>query len=364
MPDDFIPQVNVMKPIPLTDPTPVEDRFKLVQEVLDKRPIGDPNEKGVRGDKSTFPPISMDQFQDRLRALRQGVVKWGAARIEAYFVAQINLEYPDLKINNRAIESSADFCDWIKKGPWNNEMRGIVFFASGTLWGDNNQWAVNMEIEFCKMLRIKFTGLKSNNKKLQRLHKGKCIAATFVKGKGSLVGKFRNTCKRKYLEAIYCRTEKPKLGGNAVNGGGAMSVPRMILQEDARMNTHGFIGKLAKCEGHKDATSAPTEVVTKSHNSPSASSTGTLSTLEETPQGSMTLEVNECLQSYGVKSVEDLRVILDGLKDRTFTQDDTHLTPTTTKKKRSPTITPAKAKATPYKASVTKQVRYWDLFLF
>jgi hypothetical protein len=121
MPDDFIPQVNVMKAIPEKDPTPIEDRFQHLS-AIDKR------NQEQRGDKSSFPSISIDQFQDRLKSLRQGTVKWGAARIEAYFVAQINREYDDLKINDRSIESSADFCDWIKKGPWNNYMRGIVAY--------------------------------------------------------------------------------------------------------------------------------------------------------------------------------------------------------------------------------------------
>jgi len=319
MPDDFIPQVNTLKPVHEKDPTPLEDRFQHLMSALDKRGTE------LRGDKSSFPSISMDQFQDRLRSLRQGTVKWGAARIESFFVKEIIREYPDLKINDRAIESSADFCDWIKKGPWNNQMRGIVAYASGALWGSSNQWAINMEDEFCKLLCIKFTGLKSNNKKLLRLHKGRCVAAILVKGKGSLVGKFRNTCKRKYLEAVYCRTEKPKLGGATETGEGKVAVPRMIYQEDARLETHGFCGKLAKCEGHPHLESAPAQVVTgtntPSPSSRSAASVDTLSSLEDTPQGGLA----DCLQAYGVKSVDEFKSFLESLspelKDRMKSQE-------------------------------------------
>jgi hypothetical protein len=318
MPDDFIPQVNVMKAIPDKDPTPVEDRFKHLTTALDKR------NKQLRGDKATFPSISMEQFQDRLRALRQATVKWGAARVEEFFVSQIKREYPDLRINDREIDSSADFCDWIKKGPWDNKMRGIVAYASGDMWGMNNQWAINLEVEYCRMLQIRFTGLKSNNKKLQRMHKGRCVAAILVKGKGSLVGKFRNTCKRKYLEAIYCRFEKPKLGGpTEKSDDGKVAVPRMVAQETARLSDHGFNGKLAKCEGHPDLKkAAPTQVVTDMHASPCSTSTtgSTLSSLGS-PEGGLEAEID--LDRYGIKSVDELRTLLEsmspGLKN---TQDD------------------------------------------
>lgn len=301
MPDDFIPQVNIMKAIPDKDPTPVEDRYKHVTTALDKR------NKQLRGDEATFPSISMKQFEERLRALRQATVKWGAARIEEFFVSQIKREYKYLKINDREIDSSADFCDWIKKGPWDNKMRGIVAYASGDMWGDNNQWAINLEVEYCRMLQIKFTGFKSNKKRLQRLHKGKCVAAILVKGKGSLVGKFRNTCKRKYLEAVYCRSEKPKLGGpTEKHDDGKVAVPRMVEQETARLEEHGFNGKLAKCEGHPGLKkTAPTQVVTSTQlASPcSASSRSTLSSLG-TPEGGLEAEID--LNRYGMKDIDDL----------------------------------------------------------
>jgi hypothetical protein len=115
------------------------------------------------------------------------------------------------------------------------------------------------------------------------------------------------------LEAVYCRSEKPKIGGPAEGGDGKATVPRMVHQEDARLETHGFIGKLAKCEGHPDLLeSGTTQVLTPKYASPSATSAasiGTMSSLEESPQG----ELGDCLQHYGVKSVGDLRYFLDSL---------------------------------------------------
>jgi hypothetical protein len=138
-------------------------------------------------------------------------LKWGNSEMEKYFVQELNRQYPHLRVLNHLLNSSADFCEWIKQGIWDNEKRAIVDFASHTMWGDNNQWAINQERRFTKMLQIQFTGYKANGAQMNKMHQGKCAAAIFVKSKGCLVTKICNTCKQCWKEAVYSRNEEPKI---------------------------------------------------------------------------------------------------------------------------------------------------------
>lgn len=260
-PDDFIPATNVVKPTD-DDPTPIDDRFRNHLAAIDKRTK---TEKNVQG-QNELRGVSMSEFESRLRKLRVATVKWGAPRIEAIFVESLNRKYPDLRWNDKKIASSADFCQWIKKGPFDNYMHGVVAFATGEMWGDNNQWAINLEIEYHSLLRVKCTGVLSNGKRPKKSHKGNCSAAVFVKGKGSLVGKIRNCCKRRWKEAVYCRTEKPKIAEKELEPEDDQEdqatdtkkdkknnkIPKLLMQEEATEETHGFHGYLGKCAGHPD----------------------------------------------------------------------------------------------------------------
>ena len=180
-PDDFIPQVNVLKSTK-EDPTPLDDCFHYIC-ALDKREAALRKQGNITG-------ISREQFAVRLRMLRMATVKWGSARVETIFVSLLSAKYPDLRVKGKQIASSADFCEWIKQGPWDNTMREIVAYASGDMWGDNNQWAINLEQKYFSMLKVKTSGRKSNNSRAKKAHKGRCASAVFVKVKGSLVGKF------------------------------------------------------------------------------------------------------------------------------------------------------------------------------
>jgi hypothetical protein len=57
-------------------------------------------------------------------------------------------------------------------------------------------------------LVCKFQHIDRNSNKM---HQGKCAAAIFVKSKGCLVTKIRNTCKWCWKEAVYSRNEEPKI---------------------------------------------------------------------------------------------------------------------------------------------------------
>ena len=67
-PDDFIPQYNAIKST-VDDPTPVDDRFKLMDKALVKR---------TAANQGTTSGISMVDFVLKLQSLRLAVIKYGA----------------------------------------------------------------------------------------------------------------------------------------------------------------------------------------------------------------------------------------------------------------------------------------------
>lgn len=317
--------MNILKPSK-DDPTPLDDRFQHMAG-LDKRDMA------LRKEKLTG--ISREEFAVRLRMLRMATVKWGSARVEAIFVSLLNAKYPDLQVNSKKISSSADFCGWIKQGPWDNTMRGIVAYASGEMWGDNNQWAINLEHEYFSMLKVKTSGKKSNGTRAKKAHKGNCASAVFVKVKGSLVGKFRNTCKRRYKEAVYSRTEKMNLSSSTKEAQPAddeedesteaassaecskkkkrNTIPKLSVQQEAEIESHGFHGYLGKCEGHADLKAErPAAVVVQKHvgdvESAFSPITASVSTgANSSSKKSEMTEVEEWLsRQQGIKTLEDV----------------------------------------------------------
>lgn len=99
LPDDFIPPLKTMK-VTQEDPHPILDRCQVHQKALDKRPIplhGTPVEI-----------LSVEDFQLNLDALRRAAKKWGEAKIESFFVKELERKCPDLRLNGREIASTDD----------------------------------------------------------------------------------------------------------------------------------------------------------------------------------------------------------------------------------------------------------------
>jgi hypothetical protein len=323
MPDDFIPLVRTLKPKVPEDPTPLDDRFQHLS-VLDRR------QDGAQG--SVLSGISIEDFERRLQCLRMATLKWGNSEMEKYFVQELNRQYPHLRVLNHPLNSSADFCEWIKQGIWDNEKRAIVDFASHTMWGDNNQWAINQERRFTKMLQIQFTGYKANGAQMNKMHQGKCAAAIFVKSKGCLVTKIRNTCKRRWKEAVYSRNEEPKIADeesvesgqsseNSVRSENKRKVPILLHQEVANVETHGFTGIVGYCEGHPKlavlkAKKSPKSVVdvaatTDDHTAMSALTAGlSLCSTSVSEPKSSALKIEAFLSKCDAMTISDLKRIL------------------------------------------------------
>ena len=242
MPNNFIPLYSKLKPTD-KDPTPLEDRFRHIQ-ALDKR---------FDSSRGTFAGITIEEFARRLTDLRAAIVKLANAKVEEYMVENTKREYPSLRINNREIESCSDICDIIRKGPWDKPIKALAYYAIVGLWGENNQFAINMEKEICDLLRIKFSGFLSNGEAPSKNHKGKCISANIVKVKGTKVQTIRNCCRNRWHEAPMHRNERKKLedsSGSADGSGEGKSESKLIKMEEATVETHGFHGKMGIFIGH------------------------------------------------------------------------------------------------------------------
>jgi hypothetical protein len=251
MPDDFLPLNKTLKAT-VDDPTPWDDRYQHIA-ALDKRPR-EYNADGTLK-RAVIPGMTIEKFTTRVQSLREGLTKWAAAKIEEMFVSNLNKEYPDLKLNGRPIESSTQFINFYKKGPNDNFMRGVVAFCGDGMWGSDNQFAIDLESEFRRLLRVRFTGIKSNGKKHTKEHKGKCFSQLIVRRKGALVGNIRKAGKKKWKEAIYSKKEDPP---NVPTGGDTMKasesgVPKLICQVEVSEASHGFNGYFGVCYGHPDA---------------------------------------------------------------------------------------------------------------
>lgn len=313
MPVDFVPLGTKLKPTD-DDGTPVENQKNHIVCLC-------------RGEESALVSaisgFTNDQFADKLQKLRLAAHRWGASRMESFFVQGLNAQFPDLRVNCHRIATVNDFIGWIKQGVWSFDKQVVIAFASSGLWGDSNQWAINMEAEFCCMLQIEWSPARSNGKRMLKPPNGKCFANIFVKAKGSLCTKFRNTCKRAFRCAVYCRSEgdddedasAPSVRAvttNAVRKRGGM--PKLIAQETASNDSHGFIGNMGYCEGHpyletllKKQGKAKIETVVADDTSTITSPLTVSVSSQEKPR---TDELQKWLEEQGIRSIDDAKKVL------------------------------------------------------
>ena len=167
----------------------------------------------------------------------------------------------ELLVNGRKMRNHHDFCTIIKNGPWDSKMRGMVHFAQDGMWESNNSWSLNLEEEFATMMGITWLGKNAFAGHVEKRNtQGNCAHHLFVKNKTSLVTRFRNTTRRKWLEAIYARqrVKKEKLHLKPTN------IPVVVGDYiKASYGESGFNGWIGYCEGHKywNDTAVPTVLV-------------------------------------------------------------------------------------------------------
>ena len=126
-------------------------------------------------------------------------------------------------------------------------MREIISFSVDKLWESNNQWAINGECGFLKMLGWKMDSTESDGKAPKNSSKGGSVTKILVRKKGQIVERIRNTGKRAHKEAIYSKNEKPSQCANPSKN----NIPKMMFQVTENVEEeYGFQGKLGLCEGH------------------------------------------------------------------------------------------------------------------
>lgn len=201
--------------------------------------------------KIKMPVLSNEQFEKALGTFRRAVMNWCAPKMEAYFVAAMNKEYPDLKYKGRPISSFEDFLNFYKAGPNDNKMRAIVYYAISGVWTTNNQWALNFEQEFCEMMNITILDTNAVGDLPEKPSAGKWVAKSCIRRKTAWPNMVREIGQKCWLEAILHRSEK-KIKGTiqAAERKERKGIPRILVVRYASKERDGFPGSLALCAGH------------------------------------------------------------------------------------------------------------------
>ena len=241
VPTDLIPvEPNDLKPT-AKNPTPLEDRMRFL-DILDKR---------ERAPGVTLPPLAgipLAEYKEKLFHWRTGVQKWATPRLGRFLITNIHKKFPgEVTLQGKPVDTVEEFLYWYKTGQNDNRMREIVNFSLDAVWGVNNQFAINVEGSFMRMLKMKFGHLKSNNTAPQKPAQGKCVQKIIVRKKGGITERIRNTGKKAHKESIYSRTEKASERTTSHNG-----IPKLERQIQVTKESHGYNGKLGLCAGHDD----------------------------------------------------------------------------------------------------------------
>jgi hypothetical protein len=315
-PDDFIPAVHVMDPKKYdANKTTLEDRFQHIAS-LDRR-MGT-----ARGDP--LPQISFSDFHKKLTHLRKATVAWGSARVEEYFLYQLNGEYDgpkeDLKeglkqllhVSGRRLTSLSDFTKWIKTASWNTNMAAVIQYAMYDMWGSSNRWAFEMEKEYTRMLGIYFTGYRADGTQQARKSTGKCAHHFFVKCKGSLVGAIRAAQKSAHSTVTLLRAPKVTMGGGVLKVVTGQKVTKK-LPRVVRYAAPSLVSAEVMLESSSTQASAPSLVpaeVMLTSSSTQASSLSipaiVLAASEEDPSSSATTEARQSKQYLIMNAISDM----------------------------------------------------------
>lgn len=313
MPCDFIPTKANLNPTK-DEQNPIANRFQWLS-ALDKRTSKGPDGQSLRG--SMISETSDQDVVKYIMNLRSAAIAWSVPRIEEILADGLEGQYGDqVRMDGRKIKNLSDLCEWIKRGPMTNFKRGVISFASDGLWGNKNQFAINMEVMWCNMMRIKLIDVKSNGHKPKKEHEGKCFAKLFVQRKGALVEVIRNTTKRVFKEAIYNRTEPARTTANndaKENSVSKKNVPKLVQQTIATVENYGFNGKLGLCSGHPDLAKVGT--LASSVAQTLATTAVSVSDKASANEDAVTL----FLKSHGLCSIEDFTRIVEKSKNKNET---------------------------------------------
>ena len=315
VPDDILPEVAVMSD------TDVALRFKHMA-CFDRRTREERN--------SPIPQKTVQEFKEKLNILRSATSGYGTAGVEKYFVEQMNRRFPgQLLVKGVRMRSSQDFKTFIKYAKWDDTMQEIVLFAQKQLW-DNNSWAIEMENEFCKVLRFRFTGERCDGTRMKRNHDGKCFAKVFVKCKGTLVDSIRVITKEYHGIALYARRARStKRPGEEIGAEGThitrkpRKVPKVMRVDSGSKHSH-----VGYCEGHPAYIANNQEATTKSS---AALDKTTTTHLSDTQNGKVSATVDKPLNpSYLLRALLAGNLEVDDL--RQLLQNEPRLNPSFSKK--------------------------------
>ena len=182
-------------------------------------------------------------FEKRCYSLREMIIGLAKPRSRSVWAARFNARYPEYTYSGgKKVTCPDDFIEAILNEPYDNEMRGMIFYIQVTLWGKGNSYALQIESKIMQLCKLKYMDdycdLEKENWPKKK-HQGGCIKTMLVRLKqSSFVNKFRRVVREQQNERLYHR--------NVGTSKEIKAVQRVTVK------SHGFNGWLGLCEGHPD----------------------------------------------------------------------------------------------------------------
>ena len=192
--------------------------------------------------------MTLEDLAYRMKCLRGLIQTIGRPRIIQYFCNQFHQYFPDIKWNGVSeIQSIDNFVHFLSNGKWDSKKREMADFALHSLWGTQNTWALELEVQILLDLEMKYGPKlkdRESGKKLAtktKVHPGDFVKDILVAQRSSIFGRVKNRIKAVHKEVLYVRLKSDR----------ALNKDVMWIRTSSKA-TYGFNGMIGICRGHAD----------------------------------------------------------------------------------------------------------------
>ena len=250
IPKDFV----LMKTSNKMSQREIDQRY-AIWKVLDFRK-GDlwGSDPGQGWDSSTF-GVVLDSMRELTYAMSIPI-------INTHFAKEFNRKFPKFKLlGGRRVNRLSDIVEYVHAyNPSDTsalrplELRSMIFFCLYTLWGKNNYWAYEGELEILKLLQFRYNGNRMCDGTVKkRNHLGGFIKAILVKKLDMERGKLNDAWSRSMSEKFFTRdVYMPKQKDREGAGKKADKSHLRKYCVYCEPHTHGFKGGYLLLESHPD----------------------------------------------------------------------------------------------------------------
>ena len=212
IPDDFLPVGALPK-----DDGAYDKYFSNYYHFFGRRP----GEKENQGGEVL--QVSLAVLKGNVQSMKSFAVEVAKTGVNKYYSEAFNQAYPGFTFKKggriRHVTSLLDFNDALKQNTYGKEMRSMAFFTLHTVWGANNEWAIDLEQEILNHLQMEYSGKRFDGSVMVRNHRGGCFKAIGVAQKNSMLKPTKKCLKERHQEGL-CRRNRTGLIATKVDGNG------------------------------------------------------------------------------------------------------------------------------------------------